>query len=49
MRISYFMNIHVKKRKRTLSLNSRARHERVSTEPETTVSTFIIWRLVEIF
>lgn len=49
MRISYFMNIHVKKRKRTLSLNSRPRHERVSTEPETTVSTFIIWRLVEIF
>lgn len=44
------MNIHAKKRKRTLSLNKgRPRHERLSTEPETTVSTFIVWRLVEIF
>lgn len=44
------MNTLVKKRKRTLSLNKgRPRHERVSTEPETTVSAFIVWRLVEIF
>lgn len=45
------MNIYTQRREgRTLSLNKGTpKHERVSTEPETNVLTFIVYGLVEKF